>query len=427
MIKKTVFVTAIFIFSTFIQLLSQIIVTRIFGANLDLDIFLAAVALPTILVTVIYGTLNDAFLPFYVEKKNLDPENADNYFYSMLFVLGFGSFLIALVLNFLSEPITRLLYGGRELNYIKNVSLQMRFMFMSIPVSLIATLLGSYFYSHKHFLRFPVAQAVGSVTNVVIIVLLAPSMGIWALVIGFVINILFQIAFVIPKSITAFKFSFPNILPLIIAWIPLVIGSFALRSDTLLIRSFASDLPAGTLVYLNLITKIFSLATSIMTIGIQVLLLPHLVEYFSKKEYEKAISTINKTKLIAIGVSGVVTFVITLIAPIFIKLVFVGGKFTPQDADATIALLPFFVLPAIGWGVNSVFFQPLLALKKQIPLGIINVLALAIGWGGGLLIKNAFGPLPGIAGGLILLLFTGIIGSELLWQKYKQKLILESQ
>ena len=45
MIKKGIAVTAIFIISNFIQLVSQIVVTRLFGAKLDLDIFLAAVAL----------------------------------------------------------------------------------------------------------------------------------------------------------------------------------------------------------------------------------------------------------------------------------------------------------------------------------------------------------------------------------------------
>lgn len=423
MIKKGIFVTAIFVISALVQLISQIVVTRIFGAKLDLDIFLAAVALPTIAVTVIYGTLNDAFLPLYGEKKVKDPENSDTYFFSSLLILGVLSFLFAWIFNFFTQPISQLLYGSRGEEFVRNVAVQMSYMSLSLPFSVIATLLGTYFYAHKKFNRFPFAQLIGSFANLLLIILLAPSWGIFSLVFAFVINIIFQILIIIPKSILNFKFKFINMFPLLIAWLPLVIGTFALRSDTLLIRSFASTLPTGYLVYLNLISKIFFLSTGMMTIGIQVLLLPHLVEYFSQKNYERAIENVNKAKIIAIGISIVITVFLVLLAPLAINILFVGGKFSANDARITISLLPIFVIPAIGWGINAVFFQPLLALKKQTQVGILNVLALLAGWSSAWAVGRYFGALPAITSGLIILLFTGIIGSEILWQHYKTKLL----
>ncbi|MDO8497154.1 MAG: lipid II flippase MurJ, partial [bacterium] len=248
-------------------------------------------------------------------------------------------------------------------------------------------------------------------------------------VIAFVFNIMIQIFFAIPpvelfKGFSIIKlFNMTYIVPLLWAWIPLIIGSFALRSDTLLIRSLGSHLPSGYLVYLNLISKIFSLSTSVMTIGIQIVLLPHLVEYITAKKYEKAIQNVSKAKLGAVLISLFVTVSLVLVGPFLIKLLFVGGKFTSADADITITLLPLFILPSIGWGINSVFFQPLLALRKQLQLGLLYLMSLVLGWGIGTFITSSIGPLPGITSGLIVMLFTGIIGSEILWQYYKKKLI----
>lgn len=422
MIKKGIAITLIFIASTFVQLVSQIVITRIFGAKIDLDIFLAAVTLPTIAVTVIYGTLNDAFLPLYGEKKVKDPENSDQYFFSSLLMLGALSFLLAWIFNFFTQPLSQILYGERGTEFVKNVAVQMSYMSLSLPFSVIATMFGSYFYAHKKFSHFPFAQLLGSLANLLIIILLAPSWGIFSLVFAFVVNIIFQALVMIPKSILNFRFRFINLLPLLVAWLPLIIGNFALRSDTLLIRSFASSLPTGYIVYLNLIYKIFTIATAVMTIGIQILLLPHLIEYFSKKNYERAINNIAKAKKIAIGVSILVTILLILVAPLAINILFVGGKFTANDARITISLLPMFVIPAIGWGISAVFFQPLLALKKQIQLGLINVIALVISWVSAWFINQYFGALPAITSGLIILLFTGIIGSEILWQIEKRKL-----
>ncbi|MEN9327860.1 MAG: integral rane protein MviN [Candidatus Parcubacteria bacterium] len=422
MLKKGSFITLIFVISTLIQLISQIVVTRIFGANVDLDIFLAAVAVPTILVTVIYGTLNDAFLPLYAGKKSKDESQADGYFMSHLIALTFLSFIIAALGGFFTHPLSELLYRGRSAAFITEVAIQMSYMLYSVPLSVIATVFGTYFYTHKQFIRFPLAQAIGSAANVGIILLLAPYFGIWALVIAFVANILIQIAFILPAPLFSFQFTRIDIVPLLLAWIPLIIGNIALRSDAVMIRSFGAHMPTGYLVYLNLISKIFALATGVTTIGIQVLLLPHLVEYMNAKEYEKAFKIINKSKLGAVGLSIFITILLMLFSPFIIRILFVGGKFTPHDADISISLLPLFVLPAIGWGVNNIFFQPLLAIRKQWTIACIHITALVCAWITGSLVLSQFGPLPAITSGLLVLLFGGIAGSEILWQYYKKKL-----
>ncbi len=423
MIKKGTVVTLIFIISTFIQLASQIVITKMFGASFQLDVFLAAVAVPTILVTVIYSTLNDAILPLYSHKRQQDENKADNYFLSGLIILMFFSSITAWILSLNAQYIAEIFYASRGATFVKEVGIQMSYLFYSVPLSIVAALLGAYFYSRKNFIRFPFAQLIGSGAHLAFIIMLAPSLGIWALVFAFVFSLIIQIFIIIPREILKFRFVPINLTPLILAWIPLIISVAALRSDTLLIRSFGSELPTGSLTYLNLISRIFSLATGVMTIGIQILLLPHLVEYIAKKEFTHVIQNVNKAKVIAVFLAVIVTMAIMLIAPVVIHILFVGGKFTSQDAATAVSFLPLFLLPAIGWGINGVFFQPLIAIGKQIPLGILNVVALILGWTIGGVMKEQFGVLTGITSGLIVLLFTGIIGSEILWQLYKRKLL----
>lgn len=422
MFKKGFAITIIFVISTLIQLVSQIIVTRIFGAILTLDIFLAAVAVPTIIVTVIYGTLNDVFLPLYGEKKANNPDEADTYFISHLILLGISSFLLAWMLGFFTQHISSMLYSSKGIAFVTATATQMRYLFFSIPLSVIATILGSYFYAHKKFLRFPLAQLIGSIINLGMIIVLAPKIGIWALVVAFVLNILFQIVLVIPHFRFKLNIEYGHFLPIIMAWTPLIIANFAIRSDTILIRSFGSHLPGGYLVYLNLISKMFSLAAGMTTIGIQVLLLPHLVEYIQQHDSQKTIETVNKSKIAAVMLSVGTAIVVMLIAPLFIHMAFVGGKFTAHDAEVTTSLLPLFVVPTIGWGTFSIFFQPLLAMKKRIEIAVISVLALVVSWGGATVMSQVFGALPGITGGLILLYAVAIIGSELVWQRLKKQI-----
>src|SRR5690606_28453718 len=137
--------------------------------------------------------------------------------------------------------------GTESHEFITTVSIQMRELFMVVPVAVMATISCSYYYAHKQFTRFPLAQAVGSFTTLLIILAFAQFIGICALIISFVLNVIIQILIVFPKiSFTGIKKV--NIVPFLYALVPLIIGSIALRSDTLLIRSFGVELPAGSLV-----------------------------------------------------------------------------------------------------------------------------------------------------------------------------------
>lgn len=419
MIKKGLTTTIIFALSTLVQLVSQVVVTRIYGASLTLDIFLAAVAIPTIIVTVIYATLNDTFLPELASKKI---EEKEEYLLGNLLSLTGFSLVISLILSLFSDPISLLLYAPRGADFVSNVSFQMRFLFLSIPLAVSTTLLGSYYYEKKNFVRFPIAQLIGSLVNILLIVSLAPYIGTWALVTAFVVNILIQVLFVLPKVLFTTTPLFSNPIALLLTWFPLIIGNFAMRSDALLIRHIGADLPSGYLVYLNLVIKIFSLATGVATIGVQVLLLPHLVEYFNKNELHNAFITVRKAKIGAILIAIAVTVLLLFIAPIIVSFVFVGGQFTSNDAFITNSLLPLFVIPSIGWGINAIFMQPLIALKKRYLVGTVHVGSMIMGFGMGNLINTQLGPIQGIVWGLTTLIFSGIIGNELLWQYYKRKL-----
>jgi len=405
---KSIAITLIFIISTFVQLVGQIVITNVFGAGFSLDTFLAAVVIPTTVVTVIYGTLNDAFLP-YLGRMDKSKNQTETYFFSVVFKLVLFSLLLIAFRLPLSTLITKLIYSEQTSLFQESVRLQMSYLFISFPFAILSTLLGTYFYVQKKFLRFPLVQLMGNVLNLSLIIIFADRIGSFILIIGFLASIIFQVLLLMPKI--KFKFSFWQLIkasslkPIFFAWIPLIIGNFALRSDTLLIRTFGSTLESGSLVYLNIM-----------------LLLPRLVELLKQKKYADTFSLVRKSKLAAFLATLIVVGGLAIIIPFLVQYLFVGGRFTETDAQKTIALIPYFILPGLGWGMINIFFQPLLALRQQPLLGILNVVALSLAIAIGKYLLIALNPLVAISGSLIILLFVGIIGSEILWQREKQKL-----
>lgn len=420
--RKSVELTIIFGLITLIQLVTQIVVVRLFGATFQYDAFLAAVALPSVIVTVIYGTLSDAFMPLY--SGNDGEGNKSRYFgqvISTLFVIGFiFSGLIYFVVPFL-QPI--LFSGTNKELFLASLPL-FRTMIWLTPFAIVTTIIGSTWYYHKHFSRFPFAQLLGAAASILVTVLLFQYIGIWSLVVGFLVGVLSQFLIVAPGAkISLSAPDFKVVLTLLLSWLPLIISSFAVRSDTLIMRSFGSELGEGQLVYINLVSRMYSLGSGIVTIGIQVLLLPTLLERFSQKKYQEASSLVNKTKIVGILLSVGSSLAILLLGPLVIRYLFIGGKFTLADFAEVEKMFPIFLLPSFAWGLNSIFFQPLIALKKSWTLGIINSVSLGLSWfATQYLFALGYG-LWAISIGLCVLLFGGIITSEIIWQIEKKKIL----
>ena len=119
---------------------------------------------------------------------------------------------------------------------------------------------------------------------------------------------------------------------------------------------------------------------------------------------------------------ALIGLIIIIFSPPIIKLLFVGGKFTVDNYQLAISLLPYFFLASIGWGVINIFFQPLIALKKTWVVGLINLSSLMTAWSITYILNILFNPLTAISWGVTSLLFINILLAEIFWQYYKRNL-----
>jgi len=257
------------------------------------------------------------------------------------------------------------------------------------------------------------------------------------MVIAFISAIALQICIVFPykiRSYVSYAFSslgdgktISELMKLFIAWSPLVVSALIMRFDAVLTRSFSARLPEGYIVYVNLVVKLFAGLVGIMTIGIQTVFFPHLVELVHIHNYKKAEQQVNKAKLYGFLLTLGTILVIVFIAPFFMRLLLTGGKFSGKNVEILISLFPYFILPALGWGISQIFFQPIIAIGKQHLLTLVNMLAVCLAWISATFSYNQFGGMMAISVGLIVLAFTGIIGAEIIWKIESKKLLLAHQ
>jgi putative peptidoglycan lipid II flippase len=432
--KSALTITIINGLVTAIQIVGQIIVARLFGAKIELDGFVAAVTIPTMLVTVIASTLSDAFLPNLKKEQIKNEEKSNIYFFKISFLVGLIVLALTIGIDLFSVPLLNTLFGVRGEVFVLFTDRLMMYMLYTLPFTVLSTFFNSYLYSKKQFFLPSIAYLAGSILNLSMIVLLSPLIGITSMVIAFISAIILQIFIVFPYKIHRYISSAisslkntstkDELIKLFIAWSPLVISSLIMRFDAVLTRSFSARLPEGYIVYVNLVVKLFSGLIGITTIGIQTVFFPHLVELVHTHNYKRAQVQVNKAKLYGFLLSVGTILIILFIAPFFMRLLLTGGKFSGKNVEILISLFPYFVLPAVGWGIAQIFAQPIIAIGKQHLLTLVYMLAVFLAWASATLTYNIFGGMMAISVGLIVLSFTGIIGAEIIWKIQSKKLLL---
>jgi len=412
---------------TAIQIVGQIVVARLFGAKIELDSFVSAVTIPTILTTVIAATLSDAFLPILKKKQIDNEENANKYFFRIAFIISIIILIITFGIDLFSTKLLTAMFGVRGPAFILMTDTLMKYMIYTLPFTVIGTFSNAYLYSKKQFFLPSIAYFLGSVINLTLIIILSPIIGIASMVVGFITAIILQFFLVFPYKISSYiltsikSINKKNIKQemkfLFSSWAPLIISNLILGFGAILARYFSARLPEGYIVYVNLVIKLFAGLVGIMTIGIQTVFFPHLVELIHTNNFERAKLQVNKAKLYGFILTIGTVFIIIFIAPFFMRLLLTGGKFSSHNVDLLISLFPYFIIPGVGWGISQIFFQPIIAIGKQHILTLVNVLAVGLSWISATIAYRHFGAMMAISVGLIVLSFTGIIGAEIIWRK----------
>ncbi len=421
--RKSLVISVIFAINATVQLINQIVMARIFGASEKLEIFLAAVAIPTMLVSGIYATLNDAFLPIYGKLKQQKNE-ADKFLQESFGGLFLFGIVIATTLAISAKKISWWLYSERGLEFVEQVANEMKILVWGIPIAIGVVILGSVWYAKKKFIQFPTAQMIGNITILIGVIVLGKMWGEISLVSLFLISLLVQ-GIIVGKEFKGIKFSWQKSIKVVKAWIPIIISFIIFRSDGVIVKYFAGKLETGYIVYLNLASKLMIMAIGVVTIGIQILLLPHLVENLNDKaQIKQGVNLINKAKITSIGMAIITGALMMFLLPWILDTFFVGGRFTVNDVMKVKSLLKWFLLPAIGLGVYPIFMQPLIALNKQKIVAIIAMFSGLVAWitavWGSWISMNVVQTMTLTLSSLV---FTGIILSEIVWQKEKIKLL----
>ncbi|TAM59271.1 murein biosynthesis integral membrane protein MurJ [bacterium] len=359
---STLLVAGATLASTVMGFFREVINARYFGTSWEMDTFLAAAVVPTILFGVFNGALVNALVPVFSELVQRGEEErawrvASSVINALIIVLGFGV-LVGWILAPLYVPLVAKGFPAPQMSVCVHMT---RILLPTIMCTSLAGVLSAILYSHHRF-KAPAVQGIAiNFATIGGVLLWHGHFGIFALVFGTAIGLALQLAVQIPPLLQAkpgyrlfIDLSDPAFKKIYELLGPIIIGSAAGQMALFFDRYFASQLSPGYISGMNYATKLVGFPQQIFAAAIATVIFPLLSRQFARKDNETLRETIvtGLRMVNFISVPAVVALII-LARPIVATL-FERGAFQSAATDLTAGLLPFAAVGLVALCANIV-------------------------------------------------------------------------
>lgn len=390
--RSSVVVTLFSALNLVVGFFSQVVLASKFGAEMEMDAYWAAVSIPTLLSTVLLGSLNIAFVPVlisYETKPNQSKDGvwktASSFFNLLVIILT----LLALLGSLGAPLLVRLANPGfaPESEVFALTVHLMRILFPSIVFSGLGGLLSSLHYAHHRFVAPSLLPVLNSAAILGSTLLLASRLGVASVAVGTSIGGVVQFLVVLPILLKGKRYrlildikdeSVGRIVRLMAPWI---LGAIVSKANPLIDRFVASNLQAGSISYLGYAYKLLQISTMLVSRGIAIVLFPVLAQKVTGQDWQGLKQTaLWGMGLISLLVWPMIIGIVFLREPV-IQLLYERGRFTHLATLATgrawLAYLGAFWATSVG-SVLAYVFYAMQDTRTVMKVGIIGAILNAV-------------------------------------------------
>jgi len=339
----------------------EVVNAQYFGERWELDAFLVAAIIPTLVFGVFNGSLVTALVPVFSGYfANGEPEEAWRLSSTVINVLILVLSACALVGWLAAPTIVRIVATGFPPNEVGVTAHMTRIMMPTILATSIAGVVQALLNAQQ---RYRAASLQGVALNVCAIagvLLLYKIYGIFGLVFGTAVGSIAQLGVQIPSYLRRCKYRFvmdlhhPGLRDLFLILGPIVVGSAVGQVNLLFDKYFASTLDPGNIAAMQYATKVVGFPQQLFAAAIATVIFPILSAHYASNDQrglrETTSTGLRMTALITIPAA---LGLIVLARPI-ISVLFERGEFTQGDLVRTAGAMQFYAVGLLGLAASIV-------------------------------------------------------------------------
>ena len=423
MLRSTLVVTGFTVLSQMVSFLVWAVSAALFGTNVQMDAFLAAVTLPQYVTAVLLNALAFVLVPVFVQYRS-DGREAEAWrvvsAVITLCVITLGG--LALVGVVFAEELLHLTIPGLGPDALQ---LAARMAVITWPIIVPAgvfSLLAGIYNAHGRFGWPAAAPVLGGVANLVLLWLLVPSQGVVGLAIATTGGTLLQAGLLAPIVLGAGRFrpaldwSHPGVREVLRLLAPLIISGVAVRWTPVVDRFLASRLPEGAIARLGYAFILVTVLARALSTGLATVIFPQMAVDAGSADREalrRRISIGLRGMWLTVAPFAAIGVVLALPAT---AVIFERGRFGVTDTTAVSGLLRIYLVALLGMCLGNITARGFYVLRETRTLAILGIAEAIAYVGYTSLLAWRFGA-AGIAVGYVLYFNLSIVWQALLLRR----------
>jgi putative peptidoglycan lipid II flippase len=404
--RSTMIVMAATLTSMLLGFGREVLNARYFGASGDMDAFLAATVVPTILFGVFNGALVSALVPIFSDYYVHDREEDAWQLASTLILCVTGGLVFAAAIGAWLAPVYVPWFARFHGHRLDEAIVMTRWLMPCIIATSLSGILAAILNAYHRFAATALQGVFANVLTIVLVVVGFRQFGIGALVLGTLAGAFAQLLVQIPAFFGLHRFRFvldwkhPGMQRLMLVLGPVAVGSAAGQIAMFFDRYFASGLSEGSIAGMNYAVKLVGFPQQVFVAAIATVIFPLFASQFASKNRTAMRRTIATGLKIVLFLTIPSALGLCMLAGPIIQTLFERGAFTPEATVLCASLLPYAAVGLVAIAANIILTRYLFASNAvrativiSVATVIVNVL-LSIWWlpslgARGLLLANA--------------------------------------
>jgi putative peptidoglycan lipid II flippase len=393
--------------STLFGFAREVVNAKFYGTQWEMDTFLAAATIPTILFGVFNGALVSALVPTFSEYLSHRERDAAVRLASTIANVLFLTLSVLAVLGwFLAPYFVPLVAHGFPAPQMSVAVHMTRWLMPSIVATSLAGVASAILNAHHRFHSSALAGIAVNLTTIVFVLWLFGKLGIFALVLGTSLGLVMQLVVMIPSILRlrmwrpVIDLKHPGLRRIGAMLGPIIVGSAAGQIALFFDRYFASTLSPGYMAGMNYATKLVGFPQQIFAAAIATVIFPLIaLQFASRNRVSVRQSVVMGLRMVNFITIPAVSALLVLASPI-VQGLFERGAFQASATQLCAGLLPYAAVGLIALAANIVLTRCCFACRETrftVLISIVTVVlnvVLSVMWLGtlgarGLLLANS--------------------------------------
>lgn len=362
-IKSTVWVMIFTFAAKVLGFFKSMIQASYFGASELTDAFNIAQGFSSNILILISTAISVAFVPMYMKNKMDQDRDEKAFASSTLMFFSFFSIVLSIVLYFFADALMRLAapsYSGEQLvQTVRFFRLSLVGLLFSVGTSIYQQLLNA----ERVYGFSAVSSLVNSFAIVGCIVLLTQKIGIWSLVIAYIVSYILQNIVVAIRGHKYGKYTFKygvwnyEIKDLLMLSAPIFISQGTVEINQIVDKALLAKQSAGAITIVSYAIVLYEFFTTLLKTSLSTVLYTEFAQLAAKNEKQKIVHLLKENLYIIVLICLPITIVAGVDSKDIVEIIYGHGNYDMSAVIMTSKVFSIYILCLTAAVVKAILIK----------------------------------------------------------------------